>query len=68
MSRPTARVQRGAILDGEVIVQTSEGRSDFGALESILAKKGGSHRLIFYAFDILHLEVFDLRGCTLLDR
>ena len=23
---------------------------------------------MFYAFDILHLEVLDLRGCTLLDR
>ncbi|MEA2874730.1 MAG: hypothetical protein QOH67_5093 [Hyphomicrobiales bacterium] len=23
---------------------------------------------MFYAFDILHLEMFDLRGCTLLDR
>jgi bifunctional non-homologous end joining protein LigD len=24
--------------------------------------------LVYYAFDILHLEVFDLRGCALLDR
>ena len=38
------------------------------ALESALAKKGGDHRLIYYAFDILYLEMFDLRGCTLLDR
>jgi bifunctional non-homologous end joining protein LigD len=51
-----------------IIVATPEGRSDFGALESALAKKGGDDRLVFYAFDILHLEVFDLRGCTLLDR
>ena len=58
----------GAILDGEVIVPTNEGRSDFGALESALGKKGGDDRLVFYAFDILHLEVLDLRGCTLVDR
>ena len=57
----------GALLDGEVIVLGEDGRSDFGALESDLAK-GGSNRLVFYAFDILHLESFDLRGCTLLDR
>src|SRR3954451_18554703 len=31
-----------AVLDGEVIVPTPEGRSDFGALESALAKKRGS--------------------------
>jgi len=48
-------VTGGAILDGEVIVPTAEGRSDFSALESALAKKGGSPDLVFYAFDILHL-------------
>ena len=57
-----------AILDGEVIVPTDEGRSDFAALERDLAKKTSSNRLVFYVFDILHLEVFDLRGCALLDR
>src|SRR4051794_11992407 len=61
-------VTHGAILDGEVIVPTPEGRSDFAALENELAKKTGSERLIYYAFDLLHLEVFDLRGCALLDR
>ncbi len=55
------------VLDGEVIVPTPEGRSDYAALESDLAK-GGSDRLIFYAFDILYLELFDLRGCRLIDR
>src|SRR4051812_25404528 len=61
-------VTHGVILDGEVIVPTAEGRSDFAALESELAKRGGSERLVYYAFDLLHLEVFDLRGCALLDR
>jgi bifunctional non-homologous end joining protein LigD len=56
------------VLDGEVIVPAEEGHSDFAALESDLAKKGGSDRLVYYAFDILYLGVFDLRGCTLLDR
>jgi bifunctional non-homologous end joining protein LigD len=57
-----------AVLDGEVIVPTAAGHSDFAALESDLAKKEGSNRLVFYAFDILYLQVFDLRGCALLDR
>src|SRR3954452_1470141 len=36
-----ALVTHGAVLDGEVIVPTLEGRSDFAALESALAKNGG---------------------------
>lgn len=61
-------LRHGAILDGEVIVPTDEGRSDFAALESAVSKKGGDDRLVFYAFDILHLEDLDLRGCALVDR
>lgn len=57
-----------AVLDGEVVILTPEGRSDFQALEGALAKKTGDNRLIYYAFDILYLETFDLRGCTLFDR
>jgi bifunctional non-homologous end joining protein LigD len=37
-------------------------------LESALARKGGPNDLVFYPFDIMHLEIFDLRACTLLDR
>ena len=57
-----------AVIDGEVIVPTEQGRSDFAALESDLSKATPSERLVFYAFDLLYLEVFDLRGCALLDR
>jgi bifunctional non-homologous end joining protein LigD len=55
------------VLDGEVIFPAEDGLSDFGALESDLAK-GGGNRLVFYAFDLLHLDGFDLRRCALLDR
>jgi ATP dependent DNA ligase-like protein len=37
---------RAMILDGEVIVETPEGKSDFHALEKELSAKGGSQRLI----------------------
>jgi bifunctional non-homologous end joining protein LigD len=57
-----------AILDGEVVIMTPEGRSDFAALESSMSSKSPSNQLRFYVFDILYLEVFDLRGCALLDR
>jgi bifunctional non-homologous end joining protein LigD len=56
-----------AIIDGEVIVPTDTGLSDFGALESDLGKKR-SDRFIFYAFDIMYLDGFDLRACRFDER
>src|SRR5215472_7526021 len=55
---------RAAILDGEVIVQDARGVSDFEALQAALRSK--TTHLIFYAFDLLHLE--DLRENPLLER
>ena len=55
------------ILDGEVIVPTEEGRSDFGALEVDLGA-GTSDRFIYYAFDLLHINGLSLRDCALEDR
>ncbi len=49
---------RAAILDGEVIVQGPEGRPDFDALAPAIA--GAPERLIFMAFDLLHLDGRDL--------
>lgn len=57
-----------ALLDGEVVVQTPEGLQDFSALESAIGSEKLDERLLFYVFDILFLDGFDLRGCTLLDR
>jgi len=55
------------ILDGEVIVPTVEGFSDFGALEADLSAKR-SDRLIYYVFDALYVDRFDLRRAPLTDR
>jgi len=55
------------VVDGEVIVPSSTGHSDFGALEDDLGK-GRSDRFIFYVFDLLYLDGLDLRGCRLDDR
>jgi bifunctional non-homologous end joining protein LigD len=57
---------RSAILDGEVIVQDEKGVSDFGALRSAIEDE--PHRLLFYAFDLLHLNGKDMRGVPLIDR
>src|SRR5690349_4592809 len=57
---------RKCILDGEVIVPTSAGLSDFNALQNDLGSR--SDRFVLYAFDVLYLESFDLRGCRFEDR
>ena len=51
---------REAVIDGEVIVATPDGLSDFNALQVELANER-SDRLTFYAFDLLYAEGFDLR-------
>ena len=57
---------RSAILDGEIIVQDGRGVSDFEALQ--VALRSQPARLIFYAFDLLHLDGTDLREKPLLER
>jgi bifunctional non-homologous end joining protein LigD len=61
------RLQVYDIVLGEVIVPTETGHSDFGALESDLGS-GRSDRLIYFAFDVLHIHGYDLRRCKLGDR
>jgi bifunctional non-homologous end joining protein LigD len=56
-----------AVIDGEVIVPTPEGHSDFYALERDLAA-ARSDRFAYYAFDLLYLDGFDLRGASLIER
>ena len=57
---------RAAILDGEVIVQDGRGVSDFEALQTALRSK--SANVVFYAFDLLHLDGKDLRERPLIER
>jgi DNA ligase D-like protein (predicted ligase) len=55
-----------AVLDGEVIVQDAHGVSDFEALQAALRSRTAP--LIFYAFDLLHLDGKDLRETPLIER
>jgi DNA ligase D-like protein (predicted ligase) len=57
---------RSAIIDGEVIVQDEHGVSDFDALKSAIRWR--PQRLIFCAFDLLHMNGKDLRARPLLER
>jgi DNA ligase D len=55
---------RAAVIDGEIVVLDAEGISRFAALQDALSRGAGSE-LVFYAFDLLHLNGWDLRGAPL---
>jgi bifunctional non-homologous end joining protein LigD len=58
---------RQALLDGEVVVLEADGRTSFQALQNALS--GGRDKdLVYFAFDLLYLDGYDLRKATLLDR
>lgn len=56
-----------ALLDGEVVVLKPDGASDFQSLQNF-ARAGREAQLEYYAFDLLHLNGYDLRGAALEDR
>ncbi|RWP39182.1 MAG: DNA ligase D [Mesorhizobium sp.] len=56
-----------ALIDGEFVVETSAGASDFSALQADLSE-GRSDRFHFYVFDLLHLDGYDLRDVALIKR
>ncbi|WP_374435824.1 DNA ligase D [Tabrizicola sp.] len=63
----TALPVRQAVLDGEVVVESSGRSSDFSALQADLAE-GRTDRMVYYVFDLLHLDGRDLTGLPLVDR
>jgi bifunctional non-homologous end joining protein LigD len=57
---------KAALIDGEAIVQDENGISDFDALRSAIHK--APHRIVLFAFDLLHLDGQDLRKAPLIER
>ncbi|HKP25040.1 MAG TPA: DNA ligase D [Dongiaceae bacterium] len=57
---------KSALIDAEVVVQTETGVASFTALVDALTT--GSGTLILYAFDLLHLDGYDVRAAPLKDR
>ena len=58
---------RDALIDGEIVVLDSKGISRFSARQNALAE-GAGNKLVFYAFDLLHLDGWDLTAAPLGDR
>ena len=56
-----------ALIDGELVVENESGVSDFSGLQAALSE-GRSERLVFYAFDCLYLNGYDLQNVPLTER
>ncbi|MBV9395062.1 MAG: DNA ligase D, partial [Methylobacteriaceae bacterium] len=56
-----------ALVDGEALVEDAAGISDFSGLQNALSE-GDQEKVVFYAFDLLHINGYDLRGVPLKDR
>ena len=56
-----------ALLDGEAVVETAAGVSDFSALQQALSA-GRTDHLVYCAFDLLHLDGRNLRSLPLDER
>jgi bifunctional non-homologous end joining protein LigD len=54
-----------AIIDGEVVVPTANGTTDFSLLQNEL--KGRSKKIVMVAFDLLYLNGYDLRKVPLFE-
>jgi bifunctional non-homologous end joining protein LigD len=55
-----------AIIDGEVVVPSADGTTDFSVLQNEL--KGRSNKIVLVAFDLLYLNGYDLRKLPLVER
>ena len=55
-----------AIIDGEVVVPAEDGTTDFSVLQNEL--KGRTKKIVMVAFDLLHLNGYDLRNLPLFER
>jgi bifunctional non-homologous end joining protein LigD len=73
-SLPAAISARQAILDGEIAAIDAHGRSDFGLLQERMHVRAPAENLIsrvpvvFFAFDLLYCDGYDLRRSPLIER
>jgi bifunctional non-homologous end joining protein LigD len=71
---PAAFTSPQAILDGEIVALNERGLSDFGRLQERMHVRAPAKNLIesvpvvYYVFDLLYCDGYDLRGAALLER
>ncbi len=66
VSRDLERMPHQAMLDGEVVAVDEQGISRFQLLQNYMRRPEG--RLLYYVFDILHLDHYDLHDLPLSRR
>ncbi len=54
------------VLDGEIVAVDGSGVPSFQALQHRSART--DHQIVFYAFDVLHIDGVDLTGAALTER
>ncbi|MDM7913777.1 MAG: non-homologous end-joining DNA ligase, partial [Candidatus Eisenbacteria bacterium] len=59
---------RSAILDGEVVILRPDGTTSFQDLQNAIAEGGRGASILYYAFDLIHLDGYDLRAVPLVER
>jgi bifunctional non-homologous end joining protein LigD len=57
-----------ALLDGVVVLLRADGTSDGRALERAVRRTSAVREAVFFAFDLLHLDGYDLRDVPLVTR
>src|SRR2546427_6846708 len=73
-SLPGALAARQAILDGEIVALDAQGHSDFERLQERMHVRAPGESLlsqipvVYFAFDLLYCDGYDLRDTPLLDR
>jgi bifunctional non-homologous end joining protein LigD len=74
VSLPEALAARQAIVDGEIVALDARGHTDFERLQERMHVRAPSENLIsqipaiYFAFDLLYCDGYDLRGAPLLER
>ncbi len=71
---PAALAARQAILDGEIVALDAQGRGDFERLQERMHVRAPSENqvaqipVVYFAFDLLYCDGYDLREAPLLER
>jgi DNA ligase-1 len=58
-------IQKGTILDGEVVVLDEHGKADFEACNARFKSSKVKHKVVYFAFDILYHRGMDVTGLPL---
>src|SRR5687767_10984986 len=63
-----ALTAKSAFLDGEVAIETADGRTSFQALQNAIALRPPRKGLVFFAFDLLELNGENLTALPIEER